>query len=392
MGQEDLRDSAGHGSTVTGGAAEGHAVNNVALGRRLRAHRMAAGLSLRELSSCVPVSAQALSQYEHGRTRPRREVLGFLADALGTRVEQLLRRPDEEWLKSVRVRPLRRGRRKTLKKAQGSLLAMTERSLALERKLGGGFPAPSLPVMEEIRLINDPEDAEGLAQDVRRRWGLGTGPLPRLVSLFEARGVRVFELLHDEDVGEFKACSAVVRFAGTSWSEIPVVLVHGTLSGEQKRFALCHELAHMILASPLRHVLSVEAREEWAHWFAGALLLPASALRDQLGRRRRCLSWYELGEVHRQFGISHYLIARRCWETKIISRDGYRHLLEKYRRRGWAEAPGFEDWTLSPADESSTRLRRLAIRAVTEGVMTPQEAAALLRVQQEEFDLSLGAK
>ena len=366
-------------------------MENVALGRRLRAHRNAAGLSLRELSSRVPVSAQALSQYEHGRTRPRSEVLEFLADALGTRVEHLLRGSDEEWLGSVRIRQLRTARRRTLRKAQGWLLAMTERSLVLEQKLGGGFPSPSLPVMEELMLIRDPDDAEWLAQDVRRRWGLGTGPLPKLVSLFEARGVRIFESLHDEDIGELGACSAVVWFSGASWSEIPVILVNGALSGEQKRFALCHELAHMILASPLRHVLSVEVREEWANWFAGALLLPASALREQLGRKRRSLTWYELAEVKRQFGIGHYLIARRCREAGIISRDGYRDVLEQFRRRGWAEAPGSEDWALSPTEESSTRLRRLAIRAVTEGVMTPQEASALLGVQQEEFDVLVGA-
>ena len=366
-------------------------MKNVALGRRLRAHRITAGLSLRKLSSRVPVSAQALSQYEHGRTRPRSEVLGLLADALGTRVEHLLRDPDEEWLGSVQIRQIRSTRRRTLRKAQGSLLAMTERSLALEQRLGGGFPSPSLPVMEELMHIRDPEDAEWLAQNVRRRWGLGTGPLPRLVSLFEARGVRVFESLHDEDIGEFGACSAMVWFSGTSWSEIPVILVSEALSGEQKRFALCNELAHMILASPLRHVLSVEVREEWANRLAGALLLPASALREQLGRKRRALTWYELAEVKRQFGIGHYLIARRCREAEIISRDGYRDLLEQYRRRGWAEALCSEAWTLPPTEESSTRLRRLAIRAVTEGVMTPQEASALLDVQQEEFDVFVGA-
>ena len=196
-------------------------MDNLALGQRIKAHRVAAGLSLRELSTRVPVSAQALSQYEHGRSRPRSEVLEIIADALGTRVEQLLRAPGEEWLGAAQIRQISIGKRKTLMKARGSLLAMTERSLALEQRLGGGFPAPSLPVMEEIRPIRDTEDAEDLAQDVRRRWGLGTGPLPKLVSLLEARGVRVFELLHDEDVTEFRACAASVWFPGVSWPEIP---------------------------------------------------------------------------------------------------------------------------------------------------------------------------
>ena len=357
-------------------------MDNLALGQRIKAHRVAAGLSLRELSTRVPVSAQALSQYEHGRSRPRSEVLEIIADALGTRVEQLLRAPGEEWLGAAQIRQISIGKRKTLMKARGSLLAMTERSLALEQKLGGGFPAPSLPVMEEIRLIRDTEDAEDLAQDVRRRWGLGTGPLPKLVSLLEARGVRVFELLHDEDVTEFRACAASVWFPGVSWPEIPVILVNGALSGEQKRFALCHELAHMIFPSLFQHVLPIEVREECANWFAGALLLPVTALRDQLGRKRRSLSWYELGEIQSQFGVGCYWIARRCREAEIISRDTYRELLDQYRRGEWSETPGDE--------ESSTRLRRLAVRAITEGVATPEEAAALLGVEQEEFDALLG--
>ena len=150
-------------------------MDNLALGQRIQAHRVAAGLSLRELSARVPVSAQALSQYEHGRTRPRSEVLETIADALGTRVEQFLRAPEEEWLGVAEIRQLSTGKRKTLRKARGSLLAMTEQSLALEQRLGGGFPSPSLPVMEEIRPIRDPEDAEELAQHVRRHWGLGNG-------------------------------------------------------------------------------------------------------------------------------------------------------------------------------------------------------------------------
>ena len=366
-------------------------MDNVALGRRIRAHRIAAGLSLRKLSLRVPVSAQALSQYEHGRTQPRSEVLEVLADILGTRVEELLRASDGEWLRTVRMRHPRNGRRKTLRKVQESLVAMIERSLLLEQKLGGGFPSPSLPVMEDIRLIRDPEDAEDLARDVRRRWGLGTGPLPKLVSLFEVRGVRVFELLHDEDSREFISCSASVSFSGASWLEIPVILVNGALSGERKRFALCHELSHMILARPLLYVLSTDVRERLANWFAGALLLPAAALRDQLGRKRRSLSWYELREVKRQFGISYFRIAFRCREARIISRDAFRGLLEQYRQRGWSETQGCEDSALPSTEESSTRLRRLAIRAVTEEIMTLQEAAALLDVQQKEFDVLVGA-
>ena len=361
-------------------------MDSLVLGRRIRAHRVAAGLSLRELSSHVPVSPQALNQYEHGQTRPRNEVLKILAIRLGTRAEHLLRDPNEEWLGSVRVRQLSTSSNMTLKKVQASLLAMTERSLVLEQMFGGGFSSPSLPVMETIQPIREPEDAEEIAQDVRKRWGLGTGPLPKLVSLFEARGVRIFESFHDDDIRNLKGCSALVWIFSASWPEIPVIVMNGTLSGEEKRFVLCHELAHMVLPSCFQQVLSVKGREKLANWFASALLLPASALRDQLGRKRSSISRYELEEVKRQFGISNYWILRRCWDVGILSKDTYQILLEQNQQSVLAENPEFTEWTLSPAEESSTRLKRLAVRAVAEGITSLQEAANMLGVQQDELD------
>ena len=165
-----------------------------------------------------------------------------------------------------------------------------------------------------------------------------------------------------------------------------MILLNGALCGELKRFALCHELAHMILPSSMRTVLSEPIREELANWFAGALLLPASALRDQLGRKRRILSWYEMTEVKRQFGISYQAISHRCRQIGLISRETYRDQLTEYKRLGWRDSPHREHMALEPHTESSTRLRRLTLRAVTEGVVTRHEATTLLDVEEDEID------
>lgn len=353
------------------------------LGQRIRAHRLALGMSLRELSRHVPVSAQALNQYERSITRPRSDVLEVLTDVLGIRPEQLHGDLNDMRLELVQVRQLRECARKTVLKAQGHLVAMTERSLILEQKLGGGFPAPSLPVMEEIRPVRNQEDVERLALDVRMRWGLGTGPLPRIVSLFEARGIRVFELENNEGFQNFKSWSMILMYAGTSSrSELPVAMLNSTLSGEDKRFVLCHELAIMILPNSLRYLLKENVRTRYANRFAGALLLPTSELRNQLGRKRRALSWYELREIKNQFGINYDWIVRRCLETGIISRDTYRNLLNQYSAD---KTNKLSQGSLKSSDESSTRLKTLAIRAVTEGVMPSREAASLLNMSQKEF-------
>ena len=361
-------------------------MDSAVLSKRIKVYRTAAGLSLRELSQLLPVSAQALSQYETGRTCPRMEVLEALADALFTSVDQFLRMPDGEMLRSVRIGHPVGQQRKTLRKARSSLVALMERGLTLEQELGGAFPSPSLPLMNEIRLIRNPEDAENLAQEVRRRWGLGTGPLPNLVSLFEARGVRIFESMDNVVDQGFRSCSAFVSFSCGSSADIPVILLNEGLWGELKRFALCHELAHMILPSPMRTVLSENVREELASWFAGALLLPASALREQLGRKRRTLSWYELAEVKKQFGISYQAITHRCRQIGLITRETYRDQLAKYKRLGWCDLPHKEHMAFDPDTESSTRLRRLTLRAVTEGVVTRHKAKILLDVEEDKLN------
>ena len=362
-------------------------MDNLVLGQRLRAHRVAAGWSLRELSERLNsrVTPQALSQYETGRIRPRSEVLQALAWVLDTHVEQLGRAPDPARPGTVRFRHPVTLTPPALSRTHERLMTLTERSLALEQRVGCPLSPPSLPFIEEIKYVRDPEDAEGLAQDVRRRWGLGTGPLPHLVSLFEARGIRVFESFQCEDDLDFNGCSAFISYSAGSGSDFPVVLLNGGHWGERKRFTLCHELAHLILPSSMYYLLPEGTQERLADWFAGALLLPAARLRDQLGRKRRTLSWYELAEIKEQFGASYQAITYRCRQAGIITRETFRDLFDNYRRLGWREAPYREHHAFPPERESSTRLKRLALRGITEGILSQSEAAMFSNTSEEEF-------
>ena len=362
-------------------------MDNLVLGQRLRAHRIAAGWSLRELSERLNsrVTPQALSQYETGRIRPRSEVLKALAWVLDTHVEQLGRDPDPDRPGAIRFRHPTTLTPTVRSRTYERLMTLTERSLALEQRVGCPLAPPSLPFIEEIEYVRTPEDAEGLAQDVRRRWGLGTGPLPHLVPLFEARGIRVFESFQREDDPDFNGCSAFLSYSAGSGSDFPVVLLNGNHWGERKRFTLCHELAHLILPSSMHYLLLENVQERLADWFAGALLLPAAGLRDQLGRKRRTLSWYELAEIKEQFGASYQVITSRCRQAGIITRETVRDLSDEYQRLGWQEAPYREHLAFPPERESSTRLKRLALRGITEGILSQGEAAMFLNTSEEEF-------
>ena len=371
----------------------GMSVRSRMLGQRLRAHRIAAGWSLRDLSARLtpPVSAQALSQYETGQTRPRTEVLEGLAAALNTHPEHLDREPDLVTLGAIQFRHPKGLSPAMLRQARGWLTTQTERSLALEQRLGGLLVSPSLPRIDEITHVREPEDAEELAQDVRRRWGLGTGPLPHLVSLFESRGVRVFEAPPGEEWGEFNGCSAFVSYSIASDSNFPAVLINGTHWTERKRFTLCHELAHLIFPSSMHTVLPDDIQERLADWFAGALLLPTAKLREMFGRKRRQISWYELAEVKKVYGASYQAITHRCREAGIITRENFRGLFDEYKRLGWRDPPYREHLAIEPEHESSTRLQRLVLRGITEGIISETEAEALLNTSSDELSSWMGS-
>ena len=355
-------------------------MNRSNLGNRIKTYRLTAGLSLRELSKRVPVSPQALSQYETGRIHPSEEMLVALAHALGTNTNQFLDVPEHSLLKSIEISLSASSKPRVHDAILSSTVYLMNQYLDIERKVGGTLPSPSVPFLDRIATIQDCEDVEAIAHYVRHKWSLGTGPLPRLVALFEARGVRVLDWKPIDESDEFRSCFAFVSTSEGSEARVPVILLNSIMSGEQKRFSLCQELGHLILPSSMRTAMSVQKRERFADWFAGSVLLPTSALHDQLGRRRTSISWYELTEVKKQFGIGYTQIAHRIHQVGIISRRMLDDLVRNFKRLGWTKPPYQEHLALPADSESSSRLKRLTLRALAEGVVTRQHAARLLDV------------
>ena len=135
----------------------------------------------------------------------------------------------------------------------------------------------------------------------------------------------------------------------------------------------------------MRTALPNDAQERLADWFAGALLLPAAKLREMLGRKRKKISWYELAEVKKTYGASYQAITYRCREAGIIGRENFRDLFDEYKRLGWRDPSYREHFAIDPERESSTRLQRLALRGIMEGITSETEAKALLNASSEEL-------
>lgn len=335
----------------------------VQIGDRIRLGRKLAGLSLRNLADKAAVSAQAISKYERGLDIPSSPVLLRLARALGVKPEFFFR-PEPLFALIPAYRKRARLKKKELEAVSARIQEWLERYLELEylasaqvkfdRPAVGSTRAESLDEMEEAAVT------------VRQEWDLGLDPIQNLMELLEDRGIRVGLV---EGFPHFDACAF--------WADgVPVIAVKKDLPVDRQRFNLAHELAHLLFPEP-----GNPAGEAIAHRFAGAFLVPAQAVYQELGRRRQSLGYRELYLLKHKYGLSMQGWIARARDLNIISPERARYLFQDFRRQGWHKRePGKQ---LPP--EEPKRMERLALRAVAEALISSSRAAELLGKSMEEF-------
>lgn len=339
----------------------------MSLGERLKVARKRAGLSMRALGERAGVSAQAISKYERGLDVPSSAVLIRLAQELEISLEWLLC-PIQVSLS----RPVYRSHRSRLgAQAMSQIEAQAgewlERYLAIEEIVGEqlSFTMPSIR-----RAIEREDDAERVAEELRRAWNLGEDAIPDLVGALEAHGIRIGVLPGPD---HFDALTLLVNGCE------PVIVVKEGVPGDCQRLSLAHELGHLILELPPSW--KARAIESAAYRFAGAFLAPRSAVRRELGEARSYLDLYELHLLKHRYGMSMQAWIHRAADLGVISTATAKELYRLFRTRGWhIQEPG------DPyPPETTTRLERLVLRALMEGLITEGRAAELLGRPWEAF-------
>ncbi len=344
----------------------------MSIGQRIRLARRAAALSLRGLAEKAGLSAQAISKYERDLDVPSSGSLLRLAAALGVKVEFFLRPPS-----AVTVVPAYHRKRSRLTRSQedsiaGRIQEWLERYLEIETlaSLGCGarcrFP-------EDLRYhVSSPEDTEAAAENLRMGWGLGVSPIENLMEVLEDHGVKVGLV---DGYPDFDAC--------TFWAgHDPVIVVKDGVPGDRQRFNLAHELGHLVLeVDEKASGAPPPSAEAAAHRFAGAFLVPAGVVKLELGEQRRNLGLLELHLLKHKYGLSMQAWVRRAQDTGVLSEAAAVRLFKTFRSRGWHKAePGDQ---LPP--EKPSRMRRLALRAVAEGIISDARASELLGIPLSDF-------
>ena len=333
------------------------------VGERLKMARRMAGLSQRALAERAGVSAMAVSKYERGINVPGSDVLIRLAQALGVKVEYLLR-PVTVSLSAPAYR-----RRSTLrKKDERAILERTrdwlERYLDVESLLGD-VPAFTWPDID--RRVAELKEVEQIALRLRQAWNLGLDPIDNLVEILETQGIKVGMV---DGVDDFDAL--------TMWANdaIPIIVVKRDVPGDRQRFDLAHELGHLLL--DVAHGVD---EEKAAYRFAAAFLAPAPVARVELGHHRNTLSLYELHLLKHKYGLSMQAWVYRARDLGIISASTAERLFRKFRREGWhRREPGDQ----IPSEQPG-RMKRLVLRALAEDVISRSRAAELVGMPLHQF-------
>ncbi len=148
----------------------------------------------------------------------------------------------------------------------------------------------------------------------------------------------------------------------------PLVALVSEMSGAEQRFAVLHELGHLIfdqgLVSPIRG--GRNPAEQRAHHFARAMLLPRDGVIDQLSESLNLQGY--LG-IKAQFGAPVASIIKRARDLKLISVERERSLFIQWSSQAGASTSQSRSTTRNPFCSARPSHRSTAATAASQAAI-----------------------
>ncbi len=298
---------------------------------RLVRARKAAGLSMKALGDEIGLSANAIKKYEHGDSMPSSSNLLKLAKALDVRTEYFFR-PMKVELAGIEYRKHANTPQKVIDRINGDVMDQAERwSELLELYPDSVKPIPKFSLPSTLpESIASLEEAEQLAIQMRAEWELGLNPIHDMIDTLESKGIMIITT----SVETTKKFDGLAGKIGNT----PVVVISTAQVGDRQRFTLAHELGHLVLHGRLPESID---EEKACDRFAGAFLLPETALKEHLGERRSGIEPRELFMLKHEYGISMMATMIRAYQCGVIGEGLRKGLFMHFSKNGWrTQEPG----------------------------------------------------
>lgn len=348
------------------------------LRERLRRAREDRGLSQEQVAQELSMARTTIVAIESGDRALRGEEVLKLADIYEEPLDALLREAPapRQLAAQFRTAAGRWPEQAKLRVAAAELQRLSEDYLELERITDSPLSI-SYPAARHVE--NTERQAEGLAEEERRRLGLGDGPLPHLREVLENDvGLRIFAIQLPSKVGglfgydvELGAC--VAMNAKQPW--------------ERQRWSLAHEYAHFLtrreraeVTVVLDHYKRVPGAERFADLFAKHFLLPTAGVRRRW--EAAAAGGATAGLLLQQadfWGVSFQAFVVRIEGLKLVRPGTYR----SFSNRGFAVEEGRALLEIEPRSTDERllprRYRLLALSAYADELISEERLARFLR-------------
>ena len=289
------------------------------------------GLTRAALAAMVEKTPGAISQFESGISRPDPQTIARISLALAMPVSFFARHNAGHSISTdaCHFRSLR-SVSQFLRRQAIRIGELGHEVLALAESEGVELPDDAISPLRS--LPQTPEEIEQLAVDVRRRWGLGMGPIHELLPLLESKGLRILPLTD--------ACAEVDAFSTWVGRE-PIALLSFAKPSSRIHFDAAHELGHLLMhddVSPGNPLLEADADA-----FASAFLIPRESF------IKECPSRWNLNvfrALKSRWRVSIQSLVVRAHRLNKLSPASYRNAFVDLGRLGYRKTEP-DEWELS---------------------------------------------
>ncbi|WP_462358611.1 helix-turn-helix domain-containing protein [Phascolarctobacterium faecium] len=319
---------------------------------RLRQARIVNGKTAKAIADEVGISAQALSQYELGKTVPSEDIFKKLVDLYGLPSNFYLKEDQssiEE--KTVFFRSFssttKFRREMAFVEAKWFVHNIVE---TIEKKIK--LPAVDplfIKIKESTNRDLERLDVESLSKIIRRDWNLRYAPIDDLMFELEQRGVIVAKLDLADDIDGF-----------SFWSnDRPYIFVNKNNNFFRLRMSMAHELCHLFFHGAIEDIpKNLKRVEDEAKSFAGAFLMPENKFIDYI----ITTNLNELALLKSKLKVSLAAIVKRCEQLGLISEERSISLNKQISKNKWRKIEPYDD-LYKP---ENPRLMRQAITLLVE--------------------------
>jgi len=294
------------------------------IGSRLKKAREETGLLQSAFAKAVGLSSEYISLLEAGKRTPSFDTLEKIARFLNKEIAYFFEQREPAFTMLFRGESLDERSRSELQKFR----RYCEKYLELEETTGRRL---------ELAPLYANVSAERMADEERRRLGLGNEPIRDVFALFELSGCRILRHPLPDD-SKVSGVFVFVEEKGAAFA-----LVNSADPPGRQAFTAAHEYCHYLkdrLESPVidnpdvfidEYVSLYPPREQFAQAFAARFLMPPTKVREIVERdiRPHRIGYDDVLFLKRYFGVSTQAMLRTLRNLNFIRRERFEEFFQR---------------------------------------------------------------